>query len=202
MYPVSEAFLQAVQENTRRYYWTGKITTTKGLVYEFGPGDIVKGSGYISSQCCGSNEIELGTVYSSEMGITLLNDIDRYTLEDALVELFYHLRLPDGSYEEVPMGIFEVSEANRKIKCLELKAYDFMLRFEKDFNGFETAGNAYDFMELCSKACRVELAQSREVIEAMPNGTEILSVYTENDIETCRDVLYYVGQVVRPAKGT
>ena len=24
MYPVSEAFLQAVQGNTRKYYWTGK----------------------------------------------------------------------------------------------------------------------------------------------------------------------------------
>ena len=196
MYPVSEAFLQAVQENTRRYYWTGKITTTKGVVYEFGPEDIVKGSGYISSQCCNSTEIELGTVYSAELGITLLSDIDRYTLEDALVELFYHLRLPDGSYEEVPMGIFEVSEANRKIRCLELKAYDFMLRFERDFNGFETVGNAYDFMELCSKACKVELAQSREVIEAMLNGDEILSIYTDNDIETYRDVLYYVGQVL------
>ena len=63
MYPVSEAFLQAVQENTRRYYWSGRITTTKGATYEFGADDIVKGSGYISSQCCGSTEIELGTVY-------------------------------------------------------------------------------------------------------------------------------------------
>lgn len=44
LYPVSEAFLQAVQENTRRYYWTGKITTTKGATYEFGADDIVKGS--------------------------------------------------------------------------------------------------------------------------------------------------------------
>ena len=196
MYPVSESFLQAVQENTRRYYWTGRITTKKGMVYEFSPEDIVKGSGYISSQCCNGTEIELGTVYSAEMGITLLTDIDRYTLEDALVELFYHLRLSDGSYEEVPMGIFEVSEANRKVRCLELKAYDFMLRFERNFNGFETVGNAYDFMELCSKACKVELAQSREVIEAMPNGAEILSIYTENDIETYRDVLFYVGQVL------
>ena len=196
MYPVSEAFLHAVQENTRRYYWTGKITTTKGVVYEFGPEDIVKGSGYISSQCCNSTEIELGTVYSAELGITLLTDIDRYTLEDALVELFYHLRLPGGGYEEVPMGIFEVSEANRKIRCLELKAYDFMLRFEKSFNGFETVGNAYDFMELCCKACKVEPAQSREVIEVMPNGAEVLSVYTDNDIETYRDVLFYVGQVL------
>ena len=144
MYPVSEAFLQAVQENTRRYYWTGRITTTKGASYEFGADDIVKGSGYISSQCCGSTEIELGTVYAAEMGITLLSDIDRYTLEDALVELFYHLRLSDGSYEEVPMGIFEVSEANRTMKCLELKAYDYMLRFDKSFNGFETIGTVYD----------------------------------------------------------
>ena len=29
MYPVSEAFLQVVQENTRRYHWTGRITTKK-----------------------------------------------------------------------------------------------------------------------------------------------------------------------------
>ena len=190
------AFLQAVQENTRRYYWTGRITTTKNVVYEFGPNEIVKGSGYISSQCCGSTEIELGTVYSAEMGITLLSNIDRYTLEDALVELFYHLRLSDGSYETVPMGIFEVSEANRTVKCLELKAYDFMLRFEKNFNGFETIGNACDFIELCCKACKVEMAQTRKEIEAMPNGSENLSVYTDNDIETYRDVLYYVGQVL------
>ena len=27
MYPVSEAFLQAVQGNTRKYHWSGKITT-------------------------------------------------------------------------------------------------------------------------------------------------------------------------------
>lgn len=49
MYPVSEAFLSAVQENTRRYYWTGKITTKAGVVHEFSEKDIVKGSGYIFS---------------------------------------------------------------------------------------------------------------------------------------------------------
>ena len=196
MYPVSEAFLSAVQENTRRYYWTGKITTKAGVVHEFSEKEIIKGSGYISAQCCGSTEMELGTVYVSEMGITLFLNVDRYTLEDALVELFYHLELDDGSWEEVPMGIFEISEANRKIKCLEIKAYDYMLRFDETFNGFETVGNAYDFMELCSKACRVELAQTREEIEAMPNGAEVLSVYTENDIETYRDMLFYVGQVL------
>lgn len=196
MYPVSEVFLQAVQENTRRFFWTGRIRTKAGAVHEFGNEDIVKGSGYISGQCCGSAEIEIGTVYAAEMGITLFSEIDRYTLEDAKVELFYHLRLGNGSFEEVPMGIFEVSEANRTLHCLEIKAYDYMLRFERSFNGFETVGNAYDFLALCCKACKVELAHSRAEIEAMPNGGEMLSVYTENDIETYRDVLFYVGQVL------
>ena len=75
MYPVSEAFLQAVQENTRSFYWTGRITVRDGAVYEFGNEDIVKGSGCISSQCCGSAEIEIGTVYAAEMGITLYSEL-------------------------------------------------------------------------------------------------------------------------------
>lgn len=196
MYAVSNAFLEAVKANTRKYYWTGRITTKGGAVYDFDRDDMVKGSGYITSQCCGSTEIELGTVYVAEMGISLFSDIDRYTLEDAKVELFYHLQVAGGSFERIPMGIFEVSEANRKAKCLEIKAYDYMVRFEKAFNGFEAIGNAFDFMNLCATACKVELAQTRAEIEAMPNGTENLSIYSDNDIETFRDVLYYVGQVL------
>lgn len=196
MYPVSEAFLRAVQENTRNYYWTGKITTKSGTVHKFTNRDIVKGSGYISSQCCGSTEIELGTVYSSEMGITIFSEIDRYTLEDGLIELFYHLRLPDGTYEEVPMGVFEISEANRHIRCLEIKAYDYMLRFEKDFNTTDTTGNAFEIISLCCKACGVEFAHTKNEIESMPNGNTVLSIYAENDIETYRDVLFYIGQIL------
>ena len=106
MYPVSEAFLQAVQGNARKVYWTGKITTVAGVEYPFTQEDIVKGSGHITAQCCGNSEIEFGAVYAAEMGISLFLDIDRYTLEDAKVELAYHLRLADGSYEAVPMGTF------------------------------------------------------------------------------------------------
>ena len=196
MYPVSETFLQAVQGNTRKYYWTGKITTAAGAEYPFDQEDIVKGSGYITAQCCGNSEIELGSVYAAEMGISLFLDIDRYTLEGAKAELTYHLRLADGTYEAVPMGIFEVSEANRTAHVLELKAYDYMLRFDRDFNGFETIGTAYGMMVLCSTACGVELAQSQAEIEALPNGSELLSIYPENDIETYRDVLYFTAQIL------
>nr|WP_304718002.1 hypothetical protein [uncultured Acetatifactor sp.] len=51
--------------------------------------------------------------------------------------------------------MYPVSEANRRLHCLELKAYDYMLRFEKSFNEFE--GNAWAFLELFCKACGVEM---------------------------------------------
>jgi hypothetical protein len=144
LYPVSNAFLTAVKAKTRKYYWTGTFTTTAQASYSFDQNDIVKGSGYITRQCCGGTEIELGTVYAAEMEISLFSNIDRYTLPDAVIVLTYHLRISertdsadldssyaqtveaDGIYESVPMGIFEVSEANRKAKSLEIKAYDFM----------------------------------------------------------------------------
>ena len=196
MYPVSEAFLQAVQENTRRQKWSGKITTTKGVEYEFTDKDIVKGSGYITRQCCGSAEIELGSVYATEMGITLFLDADRYSLEDATVELFYSIKIADGSWETIPMGIFEISEANRNIKTLEIKAYDYMLRFEKSASTESSSGCPYDFLSWACEKCKVELAHTQEEIEAMPNGTELLGIYPDGNIETYRDLLFYVAQVL------
>lgn len=196
VYPVSDAFMQAIKSNTRKYYWTGTITTSDKKTYEFGNEDIVKGSGYISKQCCGNSEIELGSVYAAELGISLFCDIDRYTLDEAEIKLWFHLLLDDGSTESIPMGVFYVAEANRRIKTLELKAYDGMLNLDKSFNKGLSSAYPYEFLSLLSKACHVELAQTKEEIEALPNGTELLGVYQDNDIESWRDFLYYIAQTL------
>ena len=196
MYPVSDEFMEEVQKNTRTFYWTGSITTKTNQTYEFGNDDIVKGSGYITRQCCGSTEIELGTVYAAEMGISLYSDVDRYTLDGAEIRLSCHLVYGDETEEEVPMGVFEVSEANRAIRCLELKAYDYMLRFDKPLQLNSSSGTAYNFLATACNDCHVELAQSKEELEQLPNGKEILGIYADNDMESYRDLLYYTAQVL------
>lgn len=196
MYPVSKEYQKAISESSRSFFWTGAITTKAGKKYTFGNKDIVKGSGYISKQCSGSSEIELGSVYAAELGISLFSDIDRYSLEDASITLSFHLKAGDETYEEVPMGIFYIAEANRKIKTLELKAYDAMLNLDKNFDKGLSSAFPYDFLSLLSKACHVELAQTKEEIEALANGTELLGIYQENDIETWRDFLYYLAQAL------
>ena len=70
-------------------------------------------------------------MYAGELGISLFCDIDRYTLDDAEIRLWFHSVLDDGTVESVPMGVFFIAEANRGIKTIEIKAYDVMLNLEK-----------------------------------------------------------------------
>ena len=156
----------------------------------------MKGCGYITRQCCGNTEVELGTVYAAELGISLFCDIDRYTLEDAEIRMWFHLELPDGTFEEVPMGVFYVAEANRQRKTIELKAYDCMLNLEKSFDKGLSSATPYEFLSVLSKECHVKLAQSQEEIEVLPNGKELFGIYQENDIESWRDFLYYLAQAL------
>ena len=196
MFQVSEGFKSAIRQNTREYEWSGTITTKGGKEYAFTSKDIVKGSGYIKWQCCSDSEIELGTVYSSEMGISLFSEIDRYSLFDAQVRLYYTLTLSGGKKETIPMGIFEVTEANRKIKTLELKGYDYMLRFDKTLKLESSSGTPYQFLKAACDACKVTLAQTNNEISDMPNGKTTLGIYADNDIETFRDLIFYVAQLL------
>ena len=196
MFEVSEKFKNAVRQNTRKYEWSGSITTKAGKTYTFGAKDIVKGSGYIKWQCCSNTEIELGTVYAAELGISLFSEIDRYTLEDALIRMYYSLTLLDGTVETIPMGVFEITEANRKVRTLEIKAYDYMLRFEKSLKLDSSSGTPYQFLKVACEACKVEMAQTVVEINALPNGKTTLGVYADNDMETFRDLIFYVAQVL------
>lgn len=196
MYPVSDEYKAAIQDSTRKFYYSGKIVTAAGTEYNFENKDIVKGSAYITNQCCGDSEIELGSVYAAEFGITLYSDIDRYTLEGATLTISFFLQIADGSYEEVPLGIYEIYEANRTINCIAIKAYDYMLRFDKDFNNVVSSGTAYQLLALACENCEVTLAHTEEEMTAWNNGEILLGIYSENDIETWRDILFYVAQVL------
>ena len=196
MYAVSEEYKKMITKPSRCFSWSGKIVTKDKKEYVFENKDIVKGSGYVTRQCSGSSEIELGTVYSAELGISLFSDIDRYTLEDARITLDFLLQLEGGGIETIPMGVFYIAEANRRVKTLEIKAFDAMLKLDKSFNKGLSGAQPYDFLSILSKSCKVELAQTKEEIEALTNGEELFGIYQENDIETWRDFLFYLAQAL------
>ena len=79
MYEVSERYKNAISKRTRKYRWEGTVTDKDGRIYPFTEKDMVQGSGTYISSCCGSTDLEIGTVYASELDISLFKDIDRYT---------------------------------------------------------------------------------------------------------------------------
>ncbi|WP_288961669.1 hypothetical protein [uncultured Peptoniphilus sp.] len=154
MYPISNEYKTAIKKNSRKFYWTGNIILKDETIIPFTNKDILKGSGYIHRSCSGSSELEIGTVYAGEFGISLFSNIDRYTLEDSKLELFYHQELENKKIETIPMGIFDVTEANRSKKILELKGYDYMLRFDKNFPVTDTFGTAFELLSLHVRSAR------------------------------------------------
>ena len=194
MIPVTEKFNTAIKQKSRQIFWTGKILLKDETVVEFDDKHILLDSGSITHSCSGTNELEFGTVYASEMGITLkLDKLTTASLENGIVHLFFNIKLNNDSIETIPMGIFEIAEANRTKHFVQLKGYDYMVRFDKTLNFSDTYGSIFELLEFCCKKCHVELGMSKEMVEILPNGKEQVGVYSEHDIESFRDLLHYIG---------
>ena len=196
MHPTSEEYKTVIKKNSRKFFWTGNIILKDETIIPFTNKDILKGSGYIHRSCSGSSELEIGTVYAGEFGISLFSNIDRYSLEDSKLELFYHQELENKKVETIPMGIFDVTEANRSKKILELKGYDYMLRFDKNFPVTDTFGTAFELLSLSCEKCKVELGMTEDEVKAFVNGEEVLAIYQDHDIETYRDFIHYIASTL------
>ena len=219
MYEVSEQYKAAIRARSRKFDWYGTITAKNGKVYHFTTKDIVKGSGSITRSCAGSTSLELGSVYAAELDISLFLDVDRYSLYDAVIDLSFvcqhsvkrlwndlqaftwsalgEKRWNDkGEAETIPMGRFVISEATRTLTVLQLKAYDYMLKFDKNMKNSGTVRTPYEWLKYACEACNVPLGVTEEAVAAMPNGTRALSWTNLEEEKTYRDLIAQVATVL------
>ena len=71
--------------------------------------------------------MQIGQVYVGELDVTFLNlPLTRYSLKGMKITPSFGLMLADGSYEDVPLGVFNISEASWTMSGLVVKAYDNM----------------------------------------------------------------------------
>ena len=219
MYEVSEQYKTAIRGRSRKFDWYGTITTKNGKVYHFTTKDIVKGSGSITRSCAGSTSLELGSVYAAELDISLFLDVDRYSLYDAVIDLSFVCRHSvkrvwndlrsftwgamgtkrwddKGESETIPMGKFVIAEATRTLTIIQLKAYDYMLKFNKNMKNSGTVRTPYEWLLYACNACNVPLGITEEAVAAMPNGTRRLSWTNLEEEKTYRDLIAQVATVL------
>ena len=189
MYTVSAEYLTAI----KKPFKIRRITGTVGNAY-FDDNNIVQGSFIIDNQCSEGEEVKIGSVYLGELHCTFRNlDLNGQWFKKKII-VSEGLKLADGTYEEVPLGVYTIYEANHQDDGVAVTAYDNMKKFDKKFKLSTTSGTIYNYLELISTDCGVELAQTEQEIRALPNGMRAYVLYAENDIETYRDLLYWVAQ--------
>lgn len=191
-FQTSALYKEAMLKPSRISTITGKLTTSTKVINI--TNDVVSaGSCYITNQCVNGDAFQFGSVFSAEASLTLKADIDRYKLFGAKVVLNYNVLLSNDEYETIPLGEFYVNEPTRVGKNITIKCYDKMLNLDKQVSD-STEGEPFELLLMIAERCDVELAQTQEEIEALTNGTKLLSVQSDR-VETYRDLLSYIGLV-------
>ena len=191
MYSVSDAYKVAVADSHRKSKMRG-VLTVGPTVIDLDDNDILKNTVYVTNQCTNGNEFEYGCVYSGECGLTIKSAVDRYSLYNAELKLYWSL-WTGAEWEEIPLGVFYVSEPNRINDKISIKALDGMTKLDVNVDE-DTTGTLPQLMTYIADKCGVELAQTEEELAAFVNGNIQLSV-VEDRIETYRDLLSYLCMV-------
>lgn len=198
MYNVSQDYINALGQPVQDY----KLNITiDGVTYD--ESVIVGGSFSITNQCSEGDTVQIGSVYCAELKLTIVSGtIQRGTWDGAIISCSEGMDIGideethEHIYEYVPLGVFTVSEANHTEDGVQIVAYDNMLKFDKTFEVTSTLGSAYSILTMLCQDCGVTLGMTRAEVEALANGTISLALYTENDCQTYRDVLFWLAQAL------
>lgn len=191
MYVTSDEYKASLDSGWLDTDVRGKISLTNGTIITFGEKDVVPGSLGYTNKALNGNDFCFGGIYVGELTVDLMLAIDRYSLQDAKVEVTYTHRTTEGVVDEIPIGIFYVYEATRTKKIISLKAYDSMISFDKEVEE-STSGTLYDILTFISDKCEVPLAQSEDEINTFVNSEWWLNLDMEQ-ISTYREALSSIG---------
>ena len=206
MYSVTADFLSAMNQPIQQHKVTGTIGSAS-----FGPANILAGSFSINNKLCDTNAIGIGNVYIGELTATFRGlSINPGEWQEKVITPVFSLKTENG-WEDVPLGVFTVQEATISASGVSVKAYDNMAKFDKYCTTYHGAGGGAGMAEgasvvqgrvpypvvvnICSKV-GVPCGMTWASMAALPNGTNPLNLFEDNDITTYRDMLSWIAQTL------
>ena len=192
MYAVSDKYKAAMKQPVQRFRMRGTIGE-----HSFTDDNILSGSFSITNQCTGNEEIAIGQVYIGELNATFLNmSISRYGWKGLEIKPVFGMRLSDGTYEEVPLGVFTIETAEWTESGVVVKAYDHMALLDKTCNKVLTEMTPYQCAQTITEATGVTFSNTEKEFESFANGTTMVSETETNDVETWRDLVSWLAQTL------
>ncbi len=152
MYPVSEAYIDAINARTRTTRMSGVITLSNSTTVNISDADIVQGSLYIIRKSVSGNVFDVGSVVASEMGLSLLNyGGTAYALSGASIALSWGIAVPSSA----TWADFEAAYSS----------WDVAESLFADWNAIEMAASSYEDIPL--GVWRVDDAKRKQRIVAV-----------------------------------
>ena len=193
MYEVSAEYLEKLHSNTHIEHCRGTINGVP-----FNDSNII--SMNYTNRCTDTDDINLGSCYVGQLDAVFINvGITRGTWYNSTIVLEVGLELDDETTEWVPLGVFRVTEAEWGDISVHVLAADNILKLEStEFEGNLTqlqAGTIYELATFACSRCGLTFGLTREETEALPNGTSIFTLFSENGFTTYRDFMSSVSQL-------
>ena len=183
------ALSSEAKKNIQSYTISGTIGSLS-----FDDENVLKGSLAITNQCVDLSTFNLGGVYIGQMSCSFIGvNIPR----NEWIGKEITLSVTINNVQTIPVGVFYVDKAEHSKGMTSVTAYDAMNKFDKALDNTSTLNDyPYTILNWICTQCGVILGMSQADVEALPNGDELIFATKMGDIETYRDLLYWITQTL------
>jgi hypothetical protein len=195
MYQISNEYRAKMLDQVQTHRLTGTID---GISFT---GDDVIGVSYRNQ--CADKKVNVGAVYVGVLKLTFLKDfLNRGSYDKKVITISDGLYLgldenEDPVWEDIPVGEFYIADAVWTSEdMIDVTAYDCLSLMDKTLEIDTSSGTIYDFCKYIETKTGTVFGMTSEECAALPNGTEYLSPFEDNNMETYRDLLSALAQII------
>lgn len=174
------------KDNIQKYELSGTIDGVP-----FSGDNVLRGSFKISDQCSDSSAFDIGYVHIGTLSATFMNvNVQRNDWKGIEIRPFVTI-----GETTVPLGVWYVDNADHEGNLHDVKCYNSMAKLDIPAAlSVGSSGEPYGILALLCQDCGVQLGMTRAEVEALPNGALPFVLHAQGDIETWRDVLYWLAK--------
>ena len=196
MYQISDEYRAKMLDQVQTHRLKG---TLNGNI-SFTDSDVI---GVSYKNQCSDKKVNVGSVYVGVLKLTFLQDfLNRGSYDKKTITISDGMYLGTDEndqpvWEDIPVGTFYIADAVWTAEnMISITAYDCLSLMDKTLEIDTSAGNVYNFCKYIEIKTGATFGMTQEECAALPNGTEVVSPYEENNMETYRDLLSALAQFV------